>query len=114
MKICKRLALQTIICASSLAEMKKVARFQPAFLAYEPKELIGGNVSVTSARPTVIAEAVRLCQPLSPKTRLLCGAGVHSKEDLKTALTLGAEGVLIGHAVPKAKNPKEKLKEILS
>jgi len=110
---CKANKLKTIICASTLSEIKKVALLNPNYIAYEPKDLIGGNVSVTNAKPDIIVEAVELVKELSPKTKVLCGAGIHSKEDLGHALLLGTHGVLIGHAVPKAKDPKKFLQEML-
>ena len=112
-EICKKKQLKTVICASSLSEVGKVAEFKPDFLAYEPPELIGGKISVTEAKPDLILKALEIVDKVSPKTRLLCGAGVHSKQDLGQALMLGAKGVLIGHAVPKAKNPGKFLQEML-
>lgn len=111
---CKKKKLTTIVCATNLSKIKKVAAFKPDYIAYEPQKFIGGNISVTEAKPEIIPKAVRLVKKLSPKTKLLVGAGVHSKKDLGEALLLGAEGVLVGHAVPKAKDPKKFLKELLS
>src|SRR3989338_11300937 len=102
-----------IVCASSLSEVKKIAAMKPAYLAYEPPELIGGNISVCEAQPDVIVKAVELVKSISPITKVLCGAGVNKKEDVGQALLLGAEGVLIGHAAPKAKDPKKFLEELL-
>ncbi|MEK6899937.1 MAG: triose-phosphate isomerase, partial [Nanoarchaeota archaeon] len=113
-KLCRKYSLKTIICASSLSELAKIAKLQPDHLAYEPPELIGGNISVTNAHPEVLLKASKLLKKISPKTMLLCGAGVHSKEDLHKALELGAKGVLIAHAVVKAKNPERFLKKMLS
>jgi len=110
---CKHHGLVTIVCASSLAELRKIAPLHPEYIAYEPPELIGGKISVTHAKPELIRRAVNLVQALCPKTKVLCGAGVHSKEDLLHALKLGTSGVLIGHAVPKAKNPVKFLRELL-
>ncbi|HLD39749.1 MAG TPA: triose-phosphate isomerase [Candidatus Nanoarchaeia archaeon] len=110
----KKHKLVIVICASSLKEAKKVAALAPDYLAYEPPELIGGNVSVTKAKPEVIAKAVEIVKKISPKTKVLCGAGIQSGEDIRKALELGAQGVLIGHAVPKAKDPARFLKELLA
>ena len=112
-QICKLKRLKIIICASTLSEIKKVALFNPHYIAYEPKELIGGDVSVTESHPDIIVKAAELVYQLSPKTKLLCGAGIHTKEDLGHALLLGADGVLIGHAVTKAKDPQKYLEEML-
>ena len=107
--LCKKQRLRVLICAGSLGEIAKFIVLKPEFIAYEPKELIGGNISVTQAKPGVMAKAVVLAKGC----RLLCGAGVHSAEDVRTALRLGATGVLLSHAVVKARNPKKFLKELL-
>ncbi|MDP3989601.1 MAG: triose-phosphate isomerase [archaeon] len=112
-ELCKKNRLVTVICASSLSEIRKVAHLQPQYVCYEPKELIGGKVSVTEARPNIIVKAVDIVRQASPRTLVLCGAGIHSKADLGLALMLGAHGVMIGHAVPKAANPKKFLQEML-
>lgn len=111
---CKKHKLVTVVCASSLDETRLVAKLAPDYLAYEPPELIGGDISVTKAKPEIIAKAVQVVKKISPKTRVLCGAGIRSREDIQKALKLGARGVLIGHAVPKAKDPAKFLKELLS
>lgn len=103
---CKKNGLKTVACASTLSEIKKITEFSPDYIAYEPKELIGREISVTEAKPEIIVEAVELIKGLNSKTKLLCGAGINSKEDLGQALLLGAKGVLISHAVIKAKNPE--------
>ena len=110
---CKRNGLSTVVCASSLFEIKKIAALNPTFIAYEPKELIGGETSVTEAKPKIIVKAVETLANTGSKARLLCGAGVHSKEDLGHALLLGTSGVLIGHSIPKAKNPRKFLEGML-
>ncbi len=110
---CKKVKLITVVCASTIAEMKKVASLHPEYIAYEPKELIGGNVSVTSAKPEIIMKAVEIVRKVSPATKLLCGAGVHSKVDVQKALNLGAAGVLVAHAVVKAKEPQKFIQNLL-
>ena len=113
-KICKEKKLITVVCATTIGKIKKIAAFKPDYIAYEPAKLIGGDVSVTEEKPEIISKAVEAVRKISPRTKLLVGAGVHSKADLGQALLLGAEGVLIGHAVPKAKDPRKFLKEMLS
>src|SRR3989338_8563838 len=62
---CKKHKLITVVCASSLEETKQAAKLVPDFLAYEPPELIGGNVSVTNAKPKIISKAVELVKKIS-------------------------------------------------
>ncbi|MBD3303718.1 triose-phosphate isomerase, partial [Candidatus Woesearchaeota archaeon] len=81
---------------------------KPDFIAIEPKELIGGKISVSKARPELIRETVK-----AVKTKVLCGAGINTRQDVKTALKLGAKGVLVASAVAKAKNPGKALKALI-
>ncbi len=112
-KLCKEKKLQVIICASNLTEIRKVIDFDPDYLAYEPKELIGGDLSITTAKPELLLEAIEMVKETNPRTKFLCGAGIRSKEDIGNALLLGANGVLISHAVVRSKNPKQFLESIL-
>ncbi len=111
---CKKHKLITLICASSLHEAKRIAALKPDYIGYEPAELIGGKVSVTSTKSGVIKKAVEAVRKISPKTKVVCGAGVHSSEDMQKALQLGTHGILIGHAVSQSRNPEKVLKGILA
>ncbi|HLC91356.1 MAG TPA: triose-phosphate isomerase [Candidatus Nanoarchaeia archaeon] len=111
--LCRTWRLQTVVCASRLSEVKKIAKLHPDYIAYEPKKLIGGNISVTTAKPKIIIKALTVIQKYSPKTQLLVGAGVHNNQDLTQALLLGASGVLIGHAIATARNPGRALQKLL-
>lgn len=110
---CQKVRLQTVLCATTLPEAQKLLSLKPDYLAYEPKELIGGNISVTKARPAIITAVVDITQRISPKTKVLCGAGVHSKSDVQRAVELGCQGVLVSHSIVLAKSPKKALQELL-
>ena len=109
-----RTGLVSLVCADSLAEARALALFKPQMLAIEPPQLIGGDISVTSADPSVIEDAVATVRKASPKTKVLCGAGVKSGKDVATALDLGAHGVLLASGVVKAKDPLAALKDLAS
>jgi len=109
-EICRGLGLISVVCGASLRAINNIVRFKPDYIAYEPKEFIGKNISVTSANPKVIVRAVQLVEKLSPKTNLLVGAGIHSRRDVLKAEELGAKGVLIAHKIVKAKRVGEVLK----
>jgi len=104
LELCNQLNLTVVVCASSLIWVKRIAKLNPSYIAYEPKKLIGKNISVTEANPKVITKAVKIIQRINPQIKLLCGAGIHSSSDIQRALELGAEGVLIAHTVVKEKN----------
>lgn len=111
--LCKKNKLISMVCASSPKMAKEIAVFNPDFIAYEPPELIGGDISVTT-KPKVISQIVQSIASINPKIRVLVGAGVKNDEDVKTALSLGANGVLLASGVTTAKNPKQVLKKLVS
>ena len=111
--MCIAHGLKTVICASTIRDIKDFSKVAADYLAYEPPELIGGEVSVTTAKPKLLLKAVQRTHKKSPGTKVLCGAGVHSPEDVQKALQLGCDGVLIAHAVARAKNPRQVLERMV-
>ena len=55
---CRQLGLEVIACADEPSEAETLAKLSPEYIAIEPPELIGGDVSVTTARPEVVSGAV--------------------------------------------------------
>jgi len=108
-QICRKKNLAVVICASSPSEAKKVSRLKPDYIAIEPPELIGGKISVSEAKPEVIEKTTRAIR----KIPILCGAGIHQKDDVKKAFQLGAKGILVASAVVKAKNPAKVLDDLI-
>ncbi len=105
----KKAGLKVVVCAEDDTEAEKISNeLQPDFVAVEPPELIGGDISVTSANPGVIENSIKRVG----ETPLLVGAGIKNGEDVKTALKLGAKGVLLASGVTKAENPAEVLKDL--
>ena len=109
----KQCELITVVCANDASIGKAVNAFNPDFVAVEPPELIGGDISVSSAQPELIKEsAVKVAEGGSGK--LLVGAGVHNGQDVRTSLELGAVGVLLASGVAKSKDPEKVLRDLLS
>jgi triosephosphate isomerase len=106
--------LWSLLCADSLAEARALAALKPTMLAVEPPELIGGDVSVTTADPAIVSDAVKAVRKIAPKTAVLCGAGVKTGADVAAALNLGAQGVLLASGVVKAKDPAAALRDLAS
>lgn len=106
----KEVGLTTIVCAQEPEEGAKFLEFDPDFIAVEPPELIGGDISISSAKPEIIEHAARLVG----SDKLLVGAGVKSGEDVKIAIQLGAKGVLLASGVTKAEDPKAVLLDLVS
>ena len=109
---CATLGLEVVACADDLAEADSVAALAPDYIAIEPPEQIGGNVSVTKAKPEVVAGAVERIRKVNPRVEVLCGAGVRTGRDVARAIELGSVGVLLATAVVKAKDPKKALLDL--
>lgn len=104
--------LQSLVCADSMAETTALAPLRPTYLAVEPPELIGGDVSVTTADPAIVRDAAAEVRRLAPDTKALCGAGVKTGKDVTAALDLGAYGVLLASGVVKADDPATALRDL--
>ena len=101
-------------CAADVTEARALAKLGPTFIAVEPPELIGGDISVTTADPTIVSDTVAAVKEVNPNVRILCGAGVKNGQDVATAIALGAEGVLLASGVTKANDPQAVLEDLVS
>lgn len=105
-QICKKVGLETVVCANDIEMAQVAATFDPDYVAVEPPELIGGDISVTSANPEIVSGTVEKVKEVNPNVVVLCGAGVKNGEDVRKAIELGTEGVLLASGVVKAKDPR--------
>jgi len=108
MKRCKQTGLKTMVFASSVSEAIRIDKLKPNYLIYEPPELVGGKISVSEAKPELIKNIAKKL-----KCKFLVGAGIHSSEDVKVAMKLGAYGIAVSSAVCTTREPGKKLKELL-
>jgi len=106
--------LAAVVCARDARVAGRLAAFRPPYLAIEPPELIGGDRAVSTAKPEVVVAGVRSVAAVSPGTRVLCGAGIRSRADVRRAVELGAQGVLVASAVALAERPRAALEELLA
>ncbi|KKU10171.1 MAG: Triosephosphate isomerase [Candidatus Woesebacteria bacterium GW2011_GWB1_45_5] len=108
----KEAGLKTLIFAKDLEELKNVCSLNPNFVAYEPPELIGStSTSVAEARPEIISEAHAAANAAG--IPLIVGAGVHSQNDVRKCLELGAVGVAVATDIVKAENPAKELLDLI-
>ena len=110
----KQIGLDHIVCTNNVATSKAAAVFSPNFIAVEPPELIGGDISVTSADPGIVSGSVEAVQNINKNVRVLCGAGVKNGKDVAKSIELGAEGVLLASGVVKAKDKESVLRDLAS
>ena len=110
----KELELKTVICTNNILTTAAAATLSPDYVAIEPPELIGSGIPVSKADPEVVSGSVKAVSKINPKVKVLCGAGISKGEDLKAALDLGSEGVLLASGIVKAVDPKAALEELIS
>ncbi|HZY70065.1 MAG TPA: triose-phosphate isomerase [Thermoplasmata archaeon] len=108
------LGLVAVVCAQDVEDARRLAAVRAPYLAVEPPELIGGERSVSSARPEVVSGSVDAVRRVAPETEVLCGAGIHTGNDVRRALELGSRGVLVASAVTRAADPRAALTALLS
>ena len=101
-------------CAADVDEAHQLAELGPTFIAVEPPELIGGDISVTTADPAIVSDTVNAVHAINPHVRVLCGAGVKDGKDVKTAVELGAHGVLLASGVTKASDVDAVLADLVA
>lgn len=106
-KRCKKVGLKTLVFAASLKEAKKIKKMKPDYLVIEPPELVAGKISISEAKPELIEKIAKKIP------EFLVGAGIHTSEDVKAAMKLGASGIAISSAITKSRNPLKKLKQLL-
>ena len=108
-ELCRSRKMISVVCTKTVAETSLVVKFRPDFVAIEPPELIGGNVSISEAKPVLIERTAKA----SNGVEVLCGAGVHREEDVRIAKELGSRGVLVASGVVKAKNVEREIVSLL-
>ncbi len=109
----RKMNLISVVCANNPRVSGAVAFLEPDFIAMEPPELIGGDISVSKARPEAVTETINAVRAVR-NIPVLVGAGVKNSEDVKKAIELGAAGILVASGVTKAKNPKDAVNDLVN
>lgn len=111
-KRAKELDLDHIVCSENVETSKTIAAFSPNIIAVEPPELIGGDISVTTADPGIVSGTVEAVKNINKNVKVLCGAGVKNGKDVAKAIELGADGVLLASGVVKAEDKDKVLRDL--
>jgi len=109
----ERAGLETCVCANNPAQIGAAAALGPDSVAVEPPALIGGDVSVATADPEIVKDAVSAAAAVDGDVDVYCGAGISSGEDVATAGELGATGILLASGVAKADDPRTALEALV-
>ena len=112
-KRCKEVGLSTVLCTADVEATERGATLNPDMVAVEPPELIGGDISVSTAKPEVISESVDAVNAINSEIPVLCGAGVKTKSDVSKAISLGSQGILLASGVVKSSKPREVLIDLI-
>ena len=104
----------SVLCTNNIETSAAAATLKPDFVAIEPPELIGSGIPVSKAEPEIVEGTVDIIHEINPKIGVLCGAGISTGDDMKAALDLGAEGVLLASGIILADDPKEALLNLVS
>ena len=112
-KTAKQYKLDHIVCTNNVETSKAAAALNPNFIAVEPPELIGGDISVTSADPDIVANSVKAVKSINNSIHVLCGAGVKNGNDVAKAIELGADGVLLASGVVKPQDKEKILRDLI-
>ncbi len=103
--------LKTLIFATDVQELKKIRDLAPTYVAYEPAELVGSTTtSVAQVKSEIISQAVEIANGYD--IPLIVGAGIHSSEDIRKSLSLGATGFAVATDIVKAGDPRKELTEL--
>ncbi len=100
----RELKMISVVCVKNVLEAKKYAKLNPDYIAIEPPDLIGSGKSVSTEKPELVTKSVLAVNSIKNNTKLLCGAGIVSGQDVTKALELGSKGILVASGIIKAKN----------
>jgi len=108
----KKHQITSVVCTNNARVSGSIAFLEPDMIAMEPPELIGGDISVSTARPEAIVETIEAVKSVKP-IPVLVGAGIKNGLDVKKAIELGAKGVLVASGIVKAKDPKKAINDLI-
>ena len=113
-KKCSEVNIESCVCTNNIETSKAAALLNPTAVAVEPPELIGTGIPVSQAQPEIVEDTVREVKALNKDVKVLCGAGITTGDDMKAAMDLGADGVLLASGIIKAESPKEAILDLVS
>ena len=100
----KKLKMKTVVCVKNVREAEKYAKLNPTYIAIEPPELLGTGRAISTERPGLITKSLSAVKKARNSTKLLCGAGIVTSEDVKRAMELGSRGILVASGIVKSRN----------
>lgn len=111
MRRARALQMMTIVCATSVLETRAVAELHPDMIVSEPLELIGTGNSVGEQ---FVQKAMNTVLSVDPDIGVLVGGGVSNGNDVYSIIRAGADATGSSSAIALAKDPEEKINEMLA
>lgn len=105
--------LATAVCADSCEEAAAIAHLNPNIIIAEPPELIGTAKSVGKWQGEFISKTVTMIKKINSKIIVLAGAGIRTADDVREVIKLGADATGSTSGILKAKNPVEKMEDMI-
>ena len=107
----RKLGMTSVVCARTPHEVMEMSVFGPDYVAIEPPELIGSGKAVSKENPAIISKSI---EAAGSRTKVICGAGITDKDDVRAAIKLGSRGILVASGVVKAESWAAKIAELAS
>lgn len=99
--------MKTLLISFDPQTVEKYDSFNPDFISYEKEDLIGTGVSMIKSEEENIKNLIKVL-----KKPLIIGAGISNGQDVKSAVTLGAKGVILASGFVLSENPEGELREL--
>jgi triosephosphate isomerase len=107
----KEVGLKTLIFAQDAEELGQIVNLEPTYVSYEPPELVGSTeVSVAQGHPDIILKAVEIAR--AKGIPLIVGAGIHSQDDVRKSVQMGATGIAVATYVVKSPDPRKSITDL--
>ena len=107
----RKLGILTCVCADSVEEAQAIAQLKPDIITCEQNSLIGTGVVADEDYMKSTAAAIRA---LSPDTKVLQAAGIHSGENVYDAIKSGADATGGTSGIVAAQDPMAVLDEMFA
>lgn len=108
----RNIDLISLVCTKNLEELRAINELQPDFIAIEPPGLIGTKRSISSEKPSLIRDSFKHLSSTASRTKLICGAGINTPQDVRIALQLGSTGILAASSIVKSDGWYDKIYEL--
>ncbi len=109
----RKAGLEVLACADTAEVAAAISVLNPNMLAIEPPELIGTGIPVSKTKPEVVLKTLNLVRKYNDKITILTGAGITTGDDVKAAINLGTQGVLVASAVMKSVDPRKAFEDLI-